>query len=51
MPTLIAAVRDGTPESRRIAESELYRLADFADKVRRQLELLGPIENIGLTTE
>lgn len=46
MPALLAAVRDGTPESRSIAIEELNRLADFADAVNRKPEPLGPVENV-----
>lgn len=31
IPSFIAVLQDGTPEGRRIATEELYRLADFAD--------------------
>lgn len=47
VPLLIAALTDGTPEGRRIATEELYRMADIADAAARQTEPLGPVENIG----
>lgn len=31
IPAFIAVLQDGSPEGRRVATEELYRLADFAD--------------------
>lgn len=35
MPLLLHALRQGNAEGRRAAETEIYRLADFADNVNR----------------